>query len=69
MSTYVSLSQVLAVTEKEHTVIFENFSLEDTASSADLEVQNEVDHVVQYLKKQVVYVVYILFHSIELAVK
>lgn len=43
MSTYVSLSQVLAVSE-EHAIVFENFSLEETASSIDLEVQNEVNY-------------------------
>lgn len=42
MSTYITFSQVLAASEKGQNVVFETSSLDETASSVDFEVQNEV---------------------------
>jgi hypothetical protein len=42
MSTYITFPQVLAASEKGHSVVFETSSLDETASSVDFEAQNEV---------------------------
>lgn len=46
MSTYVSLSQVLLLASSENenaSVVFESSSIDETTSSADLDIQNEVE--------------------------
>lgn len=42
MSSYITFSQVLAASEQGQNVVFETSSLDETASSVDFEVQNEV---------------------------
>jgi hypothetical protein len=42
MSTYITFSQVFAASEKGQNIVFETSSLDETASSVDFDLQNEV---------------------------
>lgn len=50
MSTYVSLSQVLLATleNEKASVVFESSSVDETTSSVDLDIQNEVGMLYEF---------------------